>query len=1319
VTERSVFLAALDIDDTTARSAFLDETCAASPDLRLRVEELLAAHAGPASFMARPAADCGPATATAGYEAPDPAGPVAWDGVNLLTGRYRLLAPIGEGGMGTVFMAEQIRPVHRQVALKVIKAGMDTRQVVARFEAERQALAMMDHVNIARVLDGGTTGAGRPFFVMELVRGIPITKYCDDNHLTPRERLELFVPVCLAIQHAHQKGVIHRDIKPSNVLVTLYDGNPVPKVIDFGVAKAVERKLTERTLFTQYGAVVGTLEYMSPEQAATSALGVDTRSDVYSLGVLLYELLTGSTPLGHERVKGAAYAEVLRMIQEEEPPRPSTRLTDSRETLTAVSARRHMDPAKLTKLVRGELDWIVMKTLDKDRNRRYESASALATDVRRYLADEPVQACPPSVGYRLRKLARRHKGPVLAASVVLLALVGGTVAATWGMLRATAAEAAAVGEAHQKTEALTDKEAALADAEDKLFLALLTRARAERASGRIGQRFEALKAIRAAARIRVTPELRTEAIAALVLPDVELDREWQPAPDGGTTMRFDASFPRYARLDKHGGVLVCRVTDGREEVVTRLPARGGTMVRDVQMSPDGRFVACGEGPPDAAADRVRVCKVDGPEPVAALDDLPGIGGWVVTFDPSGRQLAVVHADGSVGLYDLATRRVRRLWVGDTAAHLAFHPREDRLAVAVGRAVRLFDTQTGAEAPALPHPAPVNSLSWHPDGHRLVTGCGDRKIHVWDTRAAAEVMLPLSGHTADGVAASYNRTGELLVSLDWTGKARLWGAAGGRQLLALHGFTPHFGPDDSLLGPDYGSGKIGLWRLAGGRELLVLHHRDAGGLANLVSPVVHADGRTLAATSYRHLCFFDLTRGEELGAVRTESAERPVFFDPRGGWLTGGQSGMNLWPARPDPARPEVLQVGPPERVGPGLDGRHAAGSSASADGRVVAVPQGESTLLLDRGNPARRVELGPQYDVRFSAVSPDGRWVATCSWGADGATPTVRIWDAETGRPVRNLSVDANTSAKFSPDGRWLMTATANGTRQWEVGTWRSVRRFDRGYSAFSPDGRLMAVNDVFGAIRLVETATGREVARLTGPEPTWYAPACFTPDGTRLVASCTAETALYVWDLRLIRAGLKELGLDWDWPDFPPEKGGETKPRRVEILDADPGKPGPTLTPEQDARKVIERYRGLVAANPDDANACNGLAWVYATGPEPFRDAKAALPLAENAVRREPKNALYRNTLGVAFYRLGRFREAADVLRANLENQEDGALACDLYFLAMSQQRLGEPARARDSYELAVRWARAQTNLSVTDIEELATFRAEAEACLGVKKPK
>ena len=438
--EQTIFTEALEKEDPAERAAWLDQACAGNPILRQRVERLLQQHQRGGNFLEPPAAN-----ATEAYVSQSAADQRDClrlkEGPGTVIGPYKLLQQLGEGGFGVVFMAEQHAPVRRKVALKVIKPGMDSAQIIARFEAERQALAMMDHVNIARVLDAGATESGRPYFVMELVHGVPITRYCDDNHLTPRERLELFVPVCNAIQHAHQKGIIHRDVKPSNVMITLYDGKPVPKVIDFGVAKAIEQRLTERTLFTQYGTMVGTLEYMSPEQAEMSALGVDTRSDIYALGVLLYELLTGNTPLTHKRLKEAAYAEILRIIKEEEPPKPSTRLSDSGEALASISAQRHMEPTKLTKLIRGELDWIVMKTLEKDRNRRYETANGFAADVLRYLNDEPVLACPPSAWYRFRKFARRHKVAVRAgATFAGLLLLGGAVS-TWQAVRATLAEA--------------------------------------------------------------------------------------------------------------------------------------------------------------------------------------------------------------------------------------------------------------------------------------------------------------------------------------------------------------------------------------------------------------------------------------------------------------------------------------------------------------------------------------------------------------------------------------------------------------------------------------------------------------------------------------------------------------------------------------------------------------------------------------------------------------------------------------------------------------------------------------------------------------
>jgi serine/threonine protein kinase len=445
----AIFFAAQEKGTGAERIAYLDAVCAEDKNLRQRVERLLAAHPQVGSFLERPVAG------TEGETAPP-------SGVHtgaVIAGRYKLLQPIGEGGMGSVWMAQQTSPVTRLVAMKLVKAGMDSRAILARFEAERQALAVMDHPNIAKVLDGGSTEAGRPFFVMELVKGTPITRYCDENRLPLRQRLELFVPVCQALQHAHQKGIVHRDLKPSNVLVAPYDGKPVPKVIDFGVAKATGPRLTERTLFTEFGAIIGTLQYMSPEQAELNNLDIDTRSDIYSLGVLLYELLTGTTPLDIQGLRGAAMAAVLMAIHDEEPPKPSTRLNNSGDSLPSIAAQRQTEPAKLSRLVRGELDWIAMKALEKDRNRRYETANGLARDLERYLLDEVVEAQPPSAGYRLRKFVRKHRAVLtLTVTAMLLLLIGAAVSA-WQAVRAKRAQAEALA-----AERRADGEAVLAKA---------------------------------------------------------------------------------------------------------------------------------------------------------------------------------------------------------------------------------------------------------------------------------------------------------------------------------------------------------------------------------------------------------------------------------------------------------------------------------------------------------------------------------------------------------------------------------------------------------------------------------------------------------------------------------------------------------------------------------------------------------------------------------------------------------------------------------------------------------------------------------------
>jgi eukaryotic-like serine/threonine-protein kinase len=458
MTEETLFHEAL-AKPAAERDAFLDAACAGQPELRAAVEALLAAHNDSADLLARPAAvgetvdsvpDAdqpqrvsqdspdvkgehipGPASApqptTNRYEPHAEAGTV-------IAGRYTLAEKIGEGGMGEVWVAKQTEPVKRKVALKLIKAGMDSRAVIQRFEQERQALALMDHPHIAKVLDAGLTAYRKPFFAMELVNGLPLTRFCDEAKLGVRERLELFVPICQAVQHAHQKGIVHRDLKPSNILVTIIDGEGVPKVIDFGVAKATSGRLTEESLSTKFGAVIGTFEYMSPEQAGFAGEDTDTRADIYSLGVILYELLTGLRPLDAKRLRKAALTEMIRILKEEEPSKPSTRIsTDA--SAPSLAALRHTEPKKLAALLRGELDWVVMKCLGKQRDRRYETANGLARDIQRYLANEVVEARPPSAGYRLHKFVSRHKGQVVAAGLVLLALLVGIAGTTWGFIR--------------------------------------------------------------------------------------------------------------------------------------------------------------------------------------------------------------------------------------------------------------------------------------------------------------------------------------------------------------------------------------------------------------------------------------------------------------------------------------------------------------------------------------------------------------------------------------------------------------------------------------------------------------------------------------------------------------------------------------------------------------------------------------------------------------------------------------------------------------------------------------------------------------------
>jgi serine/threonine protein kinase/WD40 repeat protein len=1302
----AIFFGALDRATPGERAAYVEGACSGHAQLLERVRELLGCYEESRGPLDAPPVGLGHTV--------DELPMSEWPGCQI--GPYRLMELLGEGGMGLVFVAEQQQPVRRRVALKVIKPGMDSRQVIARFEAERQALALMDHPNIARVLDAGTTDSGRPYFVMELVRGVPITQLCDDKLLTPRERLGLFVPVCRAVQHAHQKGIIHRDLKPSNILITLHDGTPVVKVIDFGVAKVIGLRLTEKTIYTAFNQLIGTPIYMSPEQAEMSGLDIDTRSDVYSLGVLLYELLTGTTPFDKERLRTAAYDEMRRIIREEEPPRPSKRLsTLHHETRTEVSARRRTDPKRLGQLVRGELDWIVMKALEKDRNRRYESASAFAADVQRYLDDEPVQACPPSLGYRLRKFVRRNKWPVLGAGVLVGALVVGIIGTTSGMIRATAAQAVAVDEANKKEAAVAAARQSEGEAREQLFLALLNRARAGRFSRLRGQRLDSLAALAEAAEIRPDERLRGEAIAALALPDVRRVPGWHSQSPGTAAVAYGSQYGLYARADAPGVISVRRIPGDQE--VQRV-ASGPVLGRYLYFSPDDRFLL--------ALDKqytLHVWRVADGRPVLQGEPRGCLGH---AFSPDGRRLAVGQQK-AVLCFDLATGHELKRWgLPARARTLAFHPDGDKLAVGYfdSSVVSVFDAASGKLLTDLFTGWMLEQVvAWHPDGQRLAVAGSDPRIQIWDVGAKRK-LATLEGHAQYVWELTFHPDGELLASHGWDGILMLWHPASGRQLLRLSSVSPpRFSVDGRWLGVVWDGDRADLLEVAPSREYRTLVSSAGADAGTYGYGDISPDGHLLAVGMDEGARLWDLPGGRELAAL--PSGTPYVFFEasspdsPFRSLLTGGGDGLQRWPVTSADPEGKRRRLGPPRQLSP--LGR--AWFARGPDGRTLAAVtgnEGRPNRLLDLDTGAVRLELGAHPDGSVRALSGDGRWAASCGWHSD----VVRLWNAGTGEMVHEWTVGKRTFVFFTPDSRALVIARGDEFSFWDVETLQPLRRLPRdssqfpGWVAFSPDGRLMALEMAPAVIELKEVDGGRTVARLEDPHgdrATWQG---FTPDGTALMVVAKYAHVVHIWDLRAIRTGLKTLNLDWDWPEFPPAATGNAAGASVTVEVIRGDQTAAALTQEERARQAIEHWRRALEADPESPQLCNRLSWTYLTVPEPLRDVKAAVPLAEKAVRLSPE-AGHRSTLGLAYYRAGRHAEAVEVLRPNLERPDDRGLAFDLHFLAMSYHRLGETARARAYFDLAARWTRSQRGLSDGDLEELGAFRAEAAELIGIDPKK
>jgi WD40 repeat protein/serine/threonine protein kinase len=1102
---KAIFMAALDKSDPAERAAYVAQACGNDHALWERVEILLKANDDPGSFLNSPLADPTPDVEATEDE------PMRV-GFGTMIGAYKLLEQIGEGGFGVVYLAEQTQPVRRHVALKLLKPGMDTRQVVARFEAERQALALMDHPNIAKVLDAGATASERPYFVMELVKGLPLTDYCDQNQLTPRGRLDLFLPVCAAVQHAHQKGIIHRDLKPSNVLVASHDGTPVVKIIDFGVAKAIGQQLTDKTVYTQFAQLIGTPLYMSPEQAGHSSLDIDTRSDIYSLGVLLYELLTGTTPLQRKRLQEAALLEVLRLIREEDPPKPSTRLSTTDE-LPSIAANRGLEPNKLTGLVRGELDWIVMKALEKDRNHRYESANSLGQDVERYLHDEPVQACPLSAWYRLRKFVRRNKGLVLAAGLLLVVLIGGILATTWQAVRATGAQALAEENERQARAERDDKDEALQREKEFAYLRRIALINQRLAAYDMGQVEALLKECPLELRnwewgylnswfrgtqfidldLRTTP---SEAWSVAFSPDGNqlaaalrsgCVKIWDVATGQVVRNLYSDSWPASVTFSSDGHLLASAEMDGAIKI---WDAAAGRLIRtlrahkvraqEARFSPDGRFLA-------SAGNDAMVKLWD----VASGKDIRTFSGhegfiFDLAYSRDGKRLATPSLDGTVKLWDVETGTELRTFRGHQGAPLcvAFSPDGTRVASGgYDMSVKIWDPDTGFVERSLDlYSDRVRTVSFSPDGKRLAVAGDYAVIKIVDVASGLE-LVKLEGHTGNIRRVVFSPDGRRLASASFDKTVKIYDATPpvDKFRFEIRAFREHSGqvygvaisPDGARLASAGGEGTIYLWDVHTGQVV----HRMTSPEGMVLAVAFSTDSRQLAsAGSDKKVRLWDVASGKGTHIFSTPSWMEDVTFLPGGNVLAA---------------------------CGVDLDRKHG--------------------ILLWNAATRQRIDThfeGSEGELKCLAYSPDGRLIAASTPTGNGGLFRVRLWDAETGQVHDTLPEEDITLYRvaFSPDGRLLATCTGTPVTVWDRQTRKVLHRFahkqDICCAAFHPDGKRLASADFEGTIKLWDVRTGRELRTYRGHSSS-VTGLVFSPDGQWFVTSSWDRT-VRIWDAGL-----------------------------------------------------------------------------------------------------------------------------------------------------------------------------------------------------------